>query len=642
MDDGIFLAYNYLPYIKTHNGKITDVSQAFLDLTEYSKEDIIEKYIGEIVDLIRLNIDVNVLESQQDDKSFFLFTKSFAVREISLIVKHGFSPVEKVYLFLEKPNSRLEDKFPYVEQLYKHNIMGIAIYEATNFVLLKANQTYLNFLNEPYHKKENSIGKSLYEICTCWTDSDSYAILNNIVDTGEPYINKERALEGLSKGLTYWDVSIIPLLEKGKVKYLVEAATEVTQAVLNRKHVEKQMEIIKQQKDQLEAIIENMSEGVFITDKEGNYTLLNSVARDMVHQPSSLSALGYSCKTIKYLDEEGNEIPLAKMPSSCALRGEKVKSQRILMRLPDKEIAVSANATPVYDEKGHLTMTIACFHDITDLVQYGKEKIQILEKAIVMKDEFFSLISHEFKTPLTVINSAIQAMELICKKELSEKAKGFIDKIKQNSFRQLRLVNNLLDITRINASHIKINKRNLDIVFLTKAITKSVRLYAQQKSVKLTFTSTFGHKIIGIDDEKYERILLNLLSNAIKFTPEGNSVTVKVCSQKGNICIEVKDEGLGIPEDKRELIFERFGQVDSSLTRQAEGTGIGLSLVKLFVEALGGTIALKSKIGKGSTFTILLPATEAQENQAEQTLLELTDNRLIQATQIEFSDIYLS
>jgi two-component system sensor histidine kinase/response regulator len=106
------------------------------------------------------------------------------------------------------------------------------------------------------------------------------------------------------------------------------------------------------------------------------------------------------------------------------------------------------------------------------------------------------------------------------------------------------------------------------------------------------------------------------------------------------VCLEVKDEGVGIPKDKQDLVFERFGQVDSSLTRQAEGTGIGLSIIKLFVETLGGSIYVKSKIGKGSTFTVLLPATRVLENKMKKNLQELTDNRLIQATAIEFSDVY--
>lgn len=198
-----------------------------------------------------------------------------------------------------------------------------------------------------------------------------------------------------------------------------------------------------------------------------------------------------------------------------------------------------------------------------------KKKNLELERTLEMKDEFLSLISHEFRTPLNVISSAIQAMNYICSNELSDKAKKYLRMIRQNTFRQLRLVNNLLDITRVNAGRIKINKKNVDIVFLTKSIIESICTYVALKSIDVTFVPLIEKKIIGIDDEKYERILLNLLSNATKFTPEGKPIIVTLSSINDKICIEVKDKGIGIPEDKANIIFERFGQVDSSLSRQA-------------------------------------------------------------------------
>lgn len=275
------------------------------------------------------------------------------------------------------------------------------------------------------------------------------------------------------------------------------------------------------------------------------------------------------------------------------------------------------------------------------MIKAESEKRQALEKTIEMKDNFLSLVSHEFRTPINVINTAIQALHYIYADEMTEKVKEYIRTIKQNTNRQLRLVNNLLDITRANSGHIKINKRNTDIVFLTKAISESVCQYASQKGVKITFMSSCKSKVIGIDDEKYERIILNLLSNAIKFTPEGKSIIVKLRSMKDKICIEVKDNGIGIPPNNMEMIFERFGQVDSSLSRQAEGTGIGLSLVKNFVEALGGDISVKSKLGKGSTFTVLLPNEKVLEEMHDSKKTDLLDNHLVHITNVEFSDIYL-
>ena len=167
----------------------------------------------------------------------------------------------------------------------------------------------------------------------------------------------------------------------------------------------------------------------------------------------------------------------------------------------------------------------------------------------------------------------------------------------------------------------------------------------QIKKIRVSFSFDPAKIIIGIDEEKYERILLNLLSNAIKYTPKGESITVKlrkkIVKNKAMACIQVCDSGIGIPADKQEHIFKRFGQVDSLLSRQAEGTGIGLHLTRMFIEMLGGEIRIDSKLGTGSTFTVLIPAIKVKETHSEKMVNEIADNRTIQLTEIEFSDIYL-
>lgn len=276
------------------------------------------------------------------------------------------------------------------------------------------------------------------------------------------------------------------------------------------------------------------------------------------------------------------------------------------------------------------------------MLEAERERIAALKRYIKMKDEFLSIISHEFKTPLAVIFSAIQTMEHTCGDELSEKAKSFISKIRQNSLRQLRLVNNLLDITRLNSGWLIPNWSNVDIVRLTRAITQSVEVYARQKNIALTFQSRLKQRVIQMDQEKYERILLNLLSNAIKFTPEGKSVTVRVYMTKkfGSrmVGIEVKDEGMGIPREKMDAIFERFFQVDSSFTRQAEGIGIGLCLAQKFTESLGGRMTAKSKVGQGSSFSVFFPDTKKECSDAGPENVQ-QDYKLLLTASVEFSDM---
>lgn len=298
-----------------------------------------------------------------------------------------------------------------------------------------------------------------------------------------------------------------------------------------------------------------------------------------------------------------------------------------------------------YEEE--ITYIVLTVEEVTERVvgriQISEQSkmLEELERALKIKDEFFAFLSHEFKTPLTVINAVIQTMELKCRDELSRKVMGYLSKIKQNVFRQMRLINNLLDFTKAQSGYINVYKRNMDIVFLTQVITESVTLYAKMKGLELRFISSIPEKIIAIDDEKYERIILNLLSNAIKFTPYGKCISVKLTLQNRKVEIKVEDEGIGIPEEKLGLIFDSFGQVNSSLSRDSEGTGLGLALVKLMVKALGGQIEVSSEEKKGSTFKIVLPDEIEYEVKEKTEEKDTKDNRLIQAVNIEFSDLYM-
>jgi Signal transduction histidine kinase len=434
--------------------------------------------------------------------------------------------------------------------------------------------------------------------------------------------------------------------KEGGIDYAVLCLRDISEKV-------KYEQDVLTQKELLEAIVDNMQETLFVFDKDGKYIIVNKKAREVFDE--TFNKIGDSVKFAEICDAKGNKMSQECLPGHRIKCGETIKEMILNFKFDEQERYSMIGGTPIFDKNKNFMYGIVSGRNITEfihnqqalqeskekLLKAEQEKLEVLENAMKMKDEFLSMISHELRTPLNVISTAIQAMNSICHEELSDKAKKYIGMIRQNTFRQLRLVNNLLDITRAHAGNIKINKRNIDIVFLTKSIIDSVYIYASNKELTIKFISSFDKKIIAIDDEKYERILLNLLSNAIKFTNEGKFITVNMYSIKGSICIEVKDNGIGIPTDKIDVIFERFGQVDSSLSRQAEGTGIGLSLVKKFVEALGGNIFLKSKVGVGSTFLILLPDEKIAEECKENEMINLLDNRLVVNTNVEFSDIYL-
>lgn len=279
-------------------------------------------------------------------------------------------------------------------------------------------------------------------------------------------------------------------------------------------------------------------------------------------------------------------------------------------------------------ENNRVGYIIESFSDTTEL-EYNK-----------MQKEFFTYICHEFKTPLTVMLSAIQAITSLCKDELSLKTLKYIKKIKQGSLQQWRLVTNLLDILKSDSDYLKMNKKNLDIVKSTKAITEVVSLYSESKDIKIDFISEYKNLIIAMDEEKFERIILNLLSNAIKFTPKGKHIFVIMGVDKNTVQITVKDTGVGIPEDKFNSIFELFTQLDNSFVREREGSGIGLHLVSQLVRALNGTIQVKSVLNSGSSFILNFPLERVKEEDIGTKLKCLTDNQLVENAKIEFSNVY--
>ncbi|HID0769094.1 TPA: ATP-binding protein [Clostridium botulinum] len=291
---------------------------------------------------------------------------------------------------------------------------------------------------------------------------------------------------------------------------------------------------------------------------------------------------------------------------------------------------------------------LSILRDITSQKQVEKLQKDV-EKNIELLNEsreynklitdFLANISHELKTPLNVIFTAVQILDLYKKDaESYDKKEQYIKVIKQNCYRLMRLINNLLDTTKLDSGYLKLNLVNCNIVNLVEEITLSVVYYAESKNINIIFDTDVEEKIMAVDPDKIERIVLNLLSNAIKFTGSGGNIYVTVKDFEDNIIISVKDTGIGIPEDKIENIFDRFVQVDKTLRRNKEGSGIGLYLVKSFVNMHEGTIDIQSEIGKGSEFIINIPVKLVKEDLEKENNVFYSPSK--EYVDMEFADIY--
>ncbi|MDF2531260.1 MAG: domain S-box protein [Clostridia bacterium] len=769
------------PYLRVQDNVVDDMNEDFTVMTGYSREEIKGKAVLYVLnDLLKMNKSVNSVDELNDIESFFFFNKISDFKEASIKVQRN-RECNIIYLIFQQcPLISINNSLSYTHQLISDNLVGIAIYSAEDFTLLKASKEYERIICD-LHQVNNIVGKKVSEFHINWMKSLARVSWEKAIHTKSTVQNLEHSILNPTTGkIEYFDASVAPILDGNRVKFLVVSMNNVTEKVNYRIENEKKALMIEKQKELLETVIEKQKDSVFIIDKQGNIILNNKsdegeygkqlfTIRDLYHaidyydesgnrlsfeempihrvmngeeindiklklkrgnltkylnlngtpiydkegkfeyaflfgqdmtevmvsrqlivnQKEQLEAImenmsdaifiidgngkyilqnksaleyfgtdlkqvGDAAKAAKYFEMDGEEITLDEMPEAMMLKGIETKDKVIHIQFPRKEIYVSVSATPIFDKKGNYVIGVLSSRDITEYIKRNetikeqhialliaeKKEKENLEKVIAMKDEFLSLISHEFKTPLTVINSALQTLELVYSDQLTEKVKSYMDKIKQNTYRQVRLVNNLLDITRANAGHVKLNIRKLDVVFMTKMIVESVSPYALQKCVNIRFACEHEEKLMALDEEKYERILLNLLSNAIKFTSEGKQIIVELVGKEKGLILKVTDEGIGIPKDKQEMIFERFGQVDSSYTRQVEGSGIGLSLVKLMVSAMGGNISVDSQVGTGSSFCVELPELFLDNENNIEALRGLVDNRLIQSIAIEFSDIY--
>ena len=288
------------------------------------------------------------------------------------------------------------------------------------------------------------------------------------------------------------------------------------------------------------------------------------------------------------------------------------------------------------EEEGSLIAVFRMLDCEFKSIQLEKELNRIKEKN-KFKTEFLSNVAYDIKKPINKIFETNNNLIENKGKYNSENINNHTRLVKQNCYRLIRLLNNIEYVSRIDNGTCTLELRKCDIVKLVENIVKISKTYTDKKGIDISFKSEVNKKILSLDIDKVEKIILNILSNAIKFTDTGGRIDINLYMENEQVCISIKDTGIGIPKDKTEVIFENFEQLDTTLSRGCEGTGMGLSVVKKLANLNNIKINVESELNKGSEFIITLPNNIVSKN------IKLQDKfAQDEKIDIEFSDIYLN
>ncbi|MCJ7688600.1 MAG: PAS domain S-box protein, partial [Clostridiaceae bacterium] len=360
------------PYLHSCDSIITEVNQEFIDFTGFTRDELLGKSLIEIGDILKLNSQI-LLNNIDSKSSAYIFTKLLEAREVIISLFNSNETNEKVYTFVEKPKSRLNDKLIFEEHKFTDNISGVAVYSVPDLILLRTNQRYLEFMDFPLNNEENSIGRPIREIVTGFVGSQVEVVWDSILETQKTCNIKKMKFENFERGISYWNFTQTPIFENGKMKYIFETSIEVIEGVFDNQSLERQNKEIQQQKEQLASIIENFSEGIMIADYNGKIIMVNPEAKRLVYQSDKLTDLGAASKNTKYLDMKGKEILFENLPSIRALRGDRVKNVKMFINHRSEEHFIEVSSTPIYNTNGDLTVVVTCFHDITETIEQSRK-----------------------------------------------------------------------------------------------------------------------------------------------------------------------------------------------------------------------------------------------------------------------------
>jgi signal transduction histidine kinase len=372
---------------------------------------------------------------------------------------------------------------------------------------------------------------------------------------------------------------------------------------------------LRTSRDQLRVILDGIADGVLVIEPaDGRVVYVNDMAVSMLGvSPAAFDGtIAERTELLRMRDEQGVPLPAAEVPASRALRGEVVRGAVLRFNhvITDEERVMVVAANPIFDDAGAVRFVVMILHDLTERVALErrlKEQLAELQTLDRLKNDFLNVVTHELRTPLTSIRGFAEFLEDGIGGVMSAEQAEFVRHIQLNADQLGALVDDLLDMARLEAGKFTLRRAPVDMAALTREVVDSFRPQAQEGRITLTLGAPTAPVTAEADPMRMRQVLNNLLSNALKFTPAGGTVTVTFAATETMLDWRVADTGIGVASDQVPHLFSKFFQAESALNRTYKGTGLGLAITKGLVEAHGGHIAIASTEGQGTVVHVTVP-----------------------------------
>ncbi len=485
-----------------------------------------------------------------------------------------------------------------LEEVYHNSLDGIVISDK-NTIITDVNPAYLELTG---YSREEIIGQRTNIIKSGLTPPEVFRDMwQNLSTHGKwvgEIINRHKAGH-----LWYSFLSVTRVLdEQGEVVAYVGIARDITR----RKEMEQQLrqnlleiqsarEVADATANRLRAILESVGEAIIMVDVHGHCVMAN-------HRVGGV--LGIAAEQVLGKSIHELKVHAGRLFRQSALNwvtppagGPPIEIQTATIEtVGEQPMVYHEFSAPVQDEAGRVIGRIYVYRDITKETEVDR-----------MKSEFIATVSHELRTPMTSIKGSLGLVLGGIAGELPGDAKDLLDIAQNNTDRLIRLINDMLDISRIESGKMEIRKAPLSMADAVHRAVQEIHGYAEQRSIRVITNLAENMPRAVADADRLQQVLVNLLSNAIKFSEPGSQVDVSARQEGHHVLVQVRDRGPGIPADQVDRIFERFHRVDNASTRKTGGTGLGLAICKAIIDEHAGRIWCESQVGRGSVFSFTVP-----------------------------------